>query len=91
MECLQNRDTVVMPHRPDANSKATTATLRLVRAFEFNSQILKSGMLVTSDVIPAGTGLLFVKGAHTAIKRLISAAALPADYDKASMLDDHAL
>ena len=41
-----------------------------------------SGALVTADNPSDSTGLLFVKGAHTAVKRLLPSSVLPADYDK---------
>ena len=80
--CVQGRDTIVLPRRPDHASQARVAKLQLLRAFQFNSQSLKSGMLVTSDDTGASRGLLFVKGAHTAIKSLLPQAALPADFDQ---------
>ena len=54
----------------------------MLRVFEFNSQILKSGVVVSSDDSQSSTGLLFVKGAHTAIKALIPPTALPPDFDE---------
>lgn len=57
----------------------------MLRVFEFNSQILKSGVVVSSDDTQPGTGLLFVKGAHTAIKALIAPASLPPDFDEVAL------
>ena len=58
--------------------------LRILKVFDFNSLTLMSGTLVASDDTAPGTGLLFVKGAHTAIKALLPPASLPADYAQAS-------
>ena len=57
-------------------------TLHFMKVFEFSSQILMSGSLVTAGSPNATTGLLFVKGAHTAVKKLLPRSSLPADLDK---------
>ena len=73
--------------KQDAKSRASSQIVKLhiLKSFEFNSQILMSGALVTSSDLPATTGLLFVKGAHAAIKGLLQPASLPADYEQASV------
>ena len=45
--------------------------------------MLMSGVLVTSDDLQFNTGLLYVKGAHTAVKRLLLPASIPEEYDQA--------
>lgn len=79
---LQDRHTIVLPRKPDQKSQSQSAKLQLLKVFEFNAQSLKSGALVSSDDTASGTGLLFVKGAHTAIKSLILPALLPPDFDE---------
>ena len=85
---MQDKQTVVLPVSTEQGSLGQTAKrpskLRILKAFEFNSLTLMSGALVASDDSEPGTGLLFVKGAHTAIKALLQPASLPADYDQAS-------
>ena len=66
----------------DQNSNAPVAKLQLLRSFEFNSQSLKSGALIISDDGPQNGGLLFVKGAHTAIKALCTPKSLPEEFDE---------
>ena len=85
--CLpQDRQTVVLPQagKQGVRSRASsqTAKLTILKSFEFNSQLLMSGAVVTSTDLPATTGLLFVKGAHAAIKGLIQPALLPVDYEQ---------
>lgn len=86
---MQDRQTVLLPQavKQDAKSRASSQIVKLniLKSFEFNSQILMSGALVTSSDLPATTGLLFVKGAHAAIKGLLQPASLPADYEQASV------
>ena len=79
---LQDRQTVVLPRRPDQQSGLQTTRLSILAVFEFNSHALRSGVIVKSDATPSSVGLLFVKGAHTAIKRLLQPAALPPDFDQ---------
>ena len=85
---MQDKQTIVLPLSTEQGSLGQTATwpskLRILKAFDFNSLTLMSGALVASDDTEPGTGLLFVKGAHTAIKALLQPASLPADYDQAS-------
>lgn len=83
---MQDRQTVVLPRQSDADSALRTATLAVLKVFEFNSQHLKSGVVVTANDTAAGTGLVFVKGAHTAIQSLVLPAALPPDFDQVCFL-----
>lgn len=73
---------MVLPMRGRSQGRRQSGSLHLLKVFEFNSQILMSGALVTADNPSDSTGLLFVKGAHTAVKRLLPSSVLPADYDK---------
>ena len=75
----------MLPRAPDHSSNANAAKLQLLKSFEFNSQLLKSGALVTSDDASQDCGLLFVKGAHLAIKALVAPDSLPADFDKVTL------
>lgn len=83
-DSMQDRQTIAMPRRSDQISELRTVKLKMLKVFEFNSQTLKSGVVVLSDDTPSGTGLLFVKGAHTAIKSLVLPASLPPDFDEVS-------
>ena len=79
---LQDRKTVVLPRKPNALSDARMATVKMLHVLEFNSQTLKSGVVVLSDDAPPGGGLLFVRGAPGAIKGLVRPASVPQDFDQ---------
>ena len=73
---------MVLPRKPSALSDVRMATLTVLHVLEFNSQTLKSGVVVTSDDAPPGGALLFVRGAPGAIKGLVRPASVPADFDQ---------
>ena len=79
---LQDRKTVVLPRKPNALSDARMATVKMLHVLEFNSQTLKSGVVVLSDDAPPGGALLFVRGAPGAIKGLVRPASVPQDFDQ---------
>ena len=83
--CMQDRDTVVMPRKPDAQFDSKMAVLRILRVIEFSSQTLRSGVVVRSDDAAAGTALLFLRGAPGVIKNLVVPSSLPADFDKVGL------
>ena len=79
---LQDRKTVVLPRKPNALSDARMATVKMLHVLEFNSQTLKSGVVVLTDDAPPGGALLFVRGAPGAIKGLVRPASVPKDFDQ---------
>lgn len=83
---LQDRQTVLVPLRGKVWGPRHSGTLHMLKVFEFNSQILMSGSLVTANSPSDSIGLLFVKGAHTAVKKLLPESTLPADYDTVSKM-----
>lgn len=76
----------MLPQHADARSDSRSVKQKTLRVFEFNSQTLKSGVVVSSDDAASGTGLVVVKGAHTAIKGLMLPASLPPDFDQVCLL-----
>lgn len=79
---LQDKKTVVLPRKPNGVSDARMATLKVLRVLEFNSQTLKSGVVVLSEDAPRGGALLFVRGAPGAIRGLVRPASVPPDFDQ---------
>ncbi len=71
LSCIvQDRETVVLPRRPDAQSAAHMTKLSVKKVLEFDSELLRSGMVVVSSEAPDGSGLLFLRGAPDVIPRL---------------------
>ena len=81
--CVQDRQTVTCPRKVDKVSSANMVQLKILKILEFNSQTLKSGVVVRADDGPTGGSLLFLRGAPLAIKQtgMGIAASLPADFD----------
>lgn len=79
---------MLIPVQGTSRSQQHLGRLHFLKVFEFNSQILMSGSLVAAGSPTATTGLLFVKGAHTAVKKLLPRSSLPADFDKVREIDD---
>ena len=73
---------MLIPMRGKCPDQQHSGRLHSLKVFGFNSQILMSGSLVTAGSPNASTGLLFVKGAHTAVKQLVPASSLPNDFDQ---------
>lgn len=73
---------MLVPVQGRSHSQQQSGRLHILRVFEFNPEILMSGSLVTAGSPHATTGLLFVKGAHTAVKKLVPKSSLPAEFDK---------
>ena len=80
--CVQDRETVLLPHRPDGASASKVATLSIIKALEFSSQTLRSGAVVLSSQEPPGSALLFLRGAPAVIRTLVDAASVPEDFDQ---------
>jgi len=79
---MQDRQTVVLPRRPNARSASSTAKLSILKVLEFSSQTLRSGAVVLSEDAPHGAALLFLRGAPAVIKSLVDPATVPADFDQ---------
>ena len=56
--------------------------LSILRVLDFNSQTLKSGVVITSDDAPDGSALIFIKGAPNVIKDTVMASSVPSNYDQ---------
>ncbi|DBA94899.1 TPA: hypothetical protein ACH3X1_002432 [Trebouxia sp. C0004] len=82
-----DRQTVVLPRRPNARSASSTATLSIVKVLEFSSETLRSGAVVLSEDAPHGSALLFLRGAPAVIKTLVDPATVPANFDQ--VVDDY--
>lgn len=79
---LQNRETILLPHRPDIRLSSSMVKLSIVKVLEFSSQTLRSGAVVLSEDAPPGSALLFLRGAPAVIRSLVNPATVPHDFDQ---------
>ena len=59
---------------------ARTTTLRILRRFEFEASLMRSGTVCDDSDGTDNSALLFVRGAPSTIERLIASEKLPSDY-----------
>ena len=84
--CVQDRDTVLLPVAAERRSSSRVARLTILKVLEFNTQTLKSGVVVRPDDADAGDALLFVRGAPGVIRALVKPESLPPDFHKVNRL-----
>ena len=65
------------PHKP-----AALTTLQVLKCFNFEPGLMRSGVIATQPEGPPGTALLFVKGAPGMVKPLVRHETLPHDFDQ---------
>ena len=79
---VQDRETVMIPRKPDRRSRSPTATLKIVKVLEFSSQTLRSGVVVlASDGLP-NTARLFIRGAPAVIRDIVQPSSLPDNFNE---------
>ena len=81
---MQDRETVVLPRKPDKRSASRQAKVSILRVLEFDPETLKSGTVVLSDDASSGSALLFVRGAPSVIQDLVQPASVPNDFNQVS-------
>ena len=62
------------------------ATLKLLKRFEFESQLLRSGVLAVDSTGSADEAVVFVRGDPGSIEQVIGKDQVPADYRQAWLL-----
>lgn len=77
---LQDRSLVALPLKLENQKSATQTTLELLKRFEFESQLLRSAVLVADSAAPSHEATYFVRGAPAAIEQLVGSCQVPADY-----------
>lgn len=63
-------------------SPSLQVKLSVVKAMEFTSQTLRSGVVVLSDDAPKGSALLFLRGAPAVIRDMVQTASVPPDFNQ---------
>lgn len=79
---MQDRSIIMLPRQPDKAFRESVVSLRVLRVLDFDSQTLKSGVVVTSDDAPVDSAFLFIKGAPSVIKDTVLAASVPSNYEQ---------
>ncbi|KAL0046765.1 hypothetical protein WJX82_009387 [Trebouxia sp. C0006] len=82
-----NRNEVTLPLHNRLRS-VHTCSLHVLRRFEFDSCLLRSGVVAREHGAKKGCALLFVRGGTSTIRRLLDKQTMPLDYSK--VVDQHA-
>ncbi|KAL0030950.1 hypothetical protein WJX79_003464 [Trebouxia sp. C0005] len=82
-----DRNEVTLPLHNKLGS-VQTCSLQVLRRFEFDSSLLRSGVVAREHGDKKGCGLLFVRGGTSTIRRLLDKQTMPSDYSK--VVDHHA-
>lgn len=87
---------IALPLKPpnaDTRQPAVLKTLQVLKRFNFEPGLMRSGALVADYAVSSHTALLFVKGAPAKVKTLLSADSLPSNFQQvccSSLLAIHA-
>lgn len=81
---LQERNLVSLPLRLRSGMPASLTKLQVLKRFEFESCLMRSGVVAVDPEGPPHTALLFVRGAPARIERLVKGGVLPDDYHQVS-------
>lgn len=83
---MQERDLVALPLKRSTNANprqpAALVTLQVLRRFNFEPALMRSGIIAAEHEAAAGTALLFVKGAPSKLKPLLKGNTLPDDFQQ---------
>lgn len=69
-----------MPSKLKVKRSARMTTLTVLKRFEFESELLRSGVLAVNSAGPSDEALLFICGAPACIQQLVGEDQVPADY-----------
>ena len=81
---LQERNLVSLPLRLQSGMPASLTKLQVLKRFEFESCLMRSGVVAVDPEGPPHTALLFVRGAPAKIEQLVKGGVLPDDYRQVS-------
>ena len=56
--------------------------MNVLKRFEFESRLMRSGVVAVDSQGQPGTALLFVRGAPARVEQLIKGGVLPSDYQQ---------
>ena len=79
-DVLQGRNVVALPLKLKDQKSACVTTLTIMKRFEFESQLLRSGVLAVASAGSTDEVLFFVKGAPASIEHLLGRGSVPPSY-----------
>ena len=74
---------MALPLKLEGQQSPSITSLKVLKRFEFESQLLRSGVLATDSAGPADEAIIFIRGAPASIEQLMGPLRVPADYRKA--------
>ena len=77
---MQDQNVVSLPLKLKGKKSYKVATLHVLKRFEFEPRLLRSGVLAVDSVGSPGQALVFVRGAPESIQQVVGRDNLPADY-----------
>ena len=78
---FQDRNTVAVHLAMQPGAASTLTTLHILKRFEFDASLMRSGVVVADKATP-WKPLLFVRGAPSRIQALVISGRLPPDFNK---------
>lgn len=81
---MQERNLVALPLKSPNQKSARMANIRILRRFEFRSQLLRSGVVARHSADAPDHAYFFIRGAPGAIEQLVGADKVPLDYRQVS-------
>ena len=69
-----------LPLRREPGQPASLTKLQVLKRFEFEARLMRSGVVARDERSPLGTALLFVRGAPARIEQLVKGGILPSDF-----------
>ena len=79
-DVLQGRNVVTLPLKLKDQKSACVTTLTIIKRFEFESQLLRSGVLAVASAGSADEVLFFVRGAPASIEQLLGRKGVPHNF-----------
>ena len=83
---MQERDLLTLPLKSKSGQSTASTRLHVLKRFDFEPALMRSGVIAAEHYAPAGTAMLFVKGAPSRVKPLLKGATLPDDFQEVSDL-----
>lgn len=71
---------MALPLKLKSQQSARMTSLKVLKRFEFESQLLRSGVLVADSAGSSDEAIFFVRGAPSCIEQLLGKDQVPADY-----------
>ena len=84
---MQDRNLVSLPLRLKIGRPASLTKLQVLKRFEFESRLMRSGVVAVDSDEDPNTALLFVRGAPAKVEQLIKGGVLPPNYHQVGLHD----